>query len=62
MKHNRVTCDFCKIDIHRTSMSRHLKSKKHLENISQNKVIIPKKNPLKGNVKVPDFDLKDEKL
>ena len=43
-------------------MSRHLKNEKHLENISQNRVIIPKKNPIKRNVKVPDFDIKDKKL
>ena len=28
MKHNRVRCDNCKIDLHRASYSRHLKYKK----------------------------------
>ena len=36
MKYNRVKGDICKIDIHTISYSRHLKSKKHLKNISQN--------------------------
>ena len=36
-------------------MSRHLKSKKNLVKLSQNRVVIPKKNPIKRNVKVPDF-------
>ena len=48
---NRVRCDNCKIDVQRASYSRHLKSKKHLENMSQNKVISPRKNPTKRVVK-----------
>ena len=47
MKNNRVRCDDCKIDIHRALRSRHEKNKKHLGNISQNKVIVPRKNPIK---------------
>ena len=43
MKHNRVRCDICKIDIHRASYTRHLKSKKHLETLSVKKVIVPRK-------------------
>ena len=46
MKNNSVRCDICKIDIHRASYSTHLKSKKHLENITQNNVIVPKRNPI----------------
>ena len=38
---------FCKIDFHRTSYARHLKTKKQSENMIQNKVIIPRKNPIK---------------
>ena len=41
-------------------MSGHLKSRKHLKNISQNEVIIPKKKPIKRNVKVPDIVTKDK--
>ena len=62
MKCERDRCYVRKIDIHRASMSRDLKSKKHLENISKNKVFIPRKNPIKRNVKVLDFDIKDENL
>ena len=51
MKYNSVRCDVCKIDIHRVSYSRHFKKKKHLENIQQNKVIIPRKKPIKRVVK-----------
>ena len=62
LKYKRVRCDICKIDIHRTSYSRHLKSMKHLEKISQNKVVVPRRNPMKRVVreqfKVPDFDIK----
>ena len=54
MKHNRVRCDICKNDIHRASYSRHLKSKKHLENISQNKVIVPRKKPIKRVVETKE--------
>ena len=39
-----VRCDICKIDIHRASYARHLKGKKHLEYVSQNVVIIPRKS------------------
>ena len=51
MNYNRVLCDLCKIDIHRASYSRHLKCKKHLENMAQNKVIVPRKNLTKRVVK-----------
>ena len=43
MKHNRMSCDVCKIDIRRASYSRDLKCRKHLENKQQNKVIFPRK-------------------
>ena len=38
---NRRTCDICNIDVHRASFVKHLRSKKHLENIEQNEMIIP---------------------
>ena len=61
-KHNGVTCDISKTDLHRASYSRHLKNKKPLENIHQNKVNIPRKNPIKRvvkeEIKVFDIDTK----
>ena len=39
---NRRRCDICSIDVHRASYAKHLKSKKHLENIRQDDMIIPK--------------------
>ena len=40
MENNR-TCDICNVNVHRASFAKHLKSKKHLENIEQNEMIIP---------------------
>ena len=66
MKHDTEKCDVCKTDMHKTSMSTHLKTKKHLENLEQNKVTIPTKKPIKqvvkDEIKVPDIDIKDENL
>ena len=33
--------EVCNIDVHRASYVKHLTSKKHLENIKQNEMIIP---------------------
>ena len=38
---NRRTCEICNVNVHRASMPKHLRSKKHLENIEQNEMIIP---------------------
>ena len=66
MKHDRVRCDFCKIDNHRDSYSRHLKRRKHLEFISQHKVIVPRKYLINRVVneenKVSDIDIKYQNL
>ena len=35
------TCEICNVNIHRASFVKHLRSKKHLENIEQNEMIIP---------------------
>ena len=51
MNHNSVKCDICKIDIRRSSYSRHSKSKMPWDIISQNKVINPQRNPIKRVVK-----------
>ena len=38
---NSRKCDICNIDVHRASYVKHLRSKKHIENIKQNVMIIP---------------------
>ena len=37
---NSRKCDVCNIDVYRASYVKHLRSKKHLENIKQNEMII----------------------
>ena len=34
-------CEVCNVDVHRSSYAKHLKSKKHIENMKQNEMIIP---------------------
>ena len=38
---NSCKCEICNVDVHRASYVKHLRSKKHLENIKQNEMIIP---------------------
>ena len=38
---NSRKCDICNVDIHRGSFVKHLKSKKHLENLKEDNMIIP---------------------
>ena len=38
---NSRKCEVCNIDVHRASYVKHMRSKKHLENIKQNEMIIP---------------------
>ena len=38
---NSRTCEVWNINVHRASYVKHLRSKKHLENIKQNEMIIP---------------------
>ena len=38
---NSRTCEICNVNVHRASMQKHLRSKKHLENIERNEKIIP---------------------
>ena len=38
---NSRRCEICNVDVHRASYIKHLRSKKHLENINQNDMIIP---------------------
>ena len=53
---NSRTCDVCNVNVHRASFSKHLRSKKHLENMIQNEMIIPEwffkeeKSPIKKKI------------
>ena len=38
---NSRTCEICNVDVHRASMQKHLRSKKHLENTNRIEMIIP---------------------
>ena len=38
---NRRTCDICNVDVHRASIQKHLRSKKHIEKVEQNEMVIP---------------------
>ena len=40
MENNR-TCEICNVNVHRASFVQHLRSKKHLEKMKQNEMIIP---------------------
>ena len=54
---NSCRCDICNIDVHRASYAKHLRSKKHLENLRQNGIIIPEwffkegQTPIKNKIK-----------
>ena len=53
---NSRTCELCNVNVHRASMQKHLRSKKHLENMIQNEMIIPEwffkeeKSPIKKKI------------
>ena len=38
---NSRTCNVCNVNVHRASLAKHLRSKKHLENVERNEMIIP---------------------
>ena len=38
---NSRTCEICNVVVHRASMQKHLRSKKHSEIINRNEMIIP---------------------
>ena len=38
---NSRTCNVCNVNVHRASFAKHLRSKKHLENVEQSEMIIP---------------------
>ena len=51
---NSRKCETCKVDVHRASYVKHLRSKKHLENDKQNEMIIPEwlfQEPIKNKTK-----------
>ena len=51
---NSRRCDDCKIDVHRASYNKHLRSKKHIENIKHNEMIIPEwlfREPIENRIK-----------
>ena len=54
-------CDFCKIDFHRASYARHLKTKKRLGKMSDNNVITPTRSPME-RLERKDFIVSDTKV
>ena len=54
---NSRTCEVCNVNVHRASFVKHLRSKKHLENIEQIEMIIPdwlfkeERSPIKKSYK-----------
>ncbi len=51
---NSRRCEICKIDVHRASYNKHLRSKKHIENIKHNEMIIPEwlfQEPIENRIK-----------
>ena len=53
---NSRTCEICNVNVHRASYVKHLRSKKHLENVEKNEMIIPEwffkeeKSPIKKKI------------
>ena len=54
---NGGRCDICNIVVHRASYAKHLRTKRHLENLRQNEIIIPEwllkeeQEPIKNKAK-----------
>ena len=38
---NSRKCDICNVNVHRASYVKHLRSKKHSENLNKNEIVIP---------------------
>ena len=55
MDNSRI-CNVCNVNVHRASLAKHLRSKKHLENVERNEMIIPEcffkeeKSPVKKKI------------
>ena len=51
---NSRKCEICNIDLHRAPYVKHWRSKKHLEKIKQNEMVIPEwlfQEPIENNIK-----------
>ena len=51
---NSRRCEICNTDVHRASYAKHLRSKKHIENIKQSQMIIPEwlfQEPVENKIK-----------
>ena len=51
---NSRKCEICNVDVRRASYMKHLRSKKHIENMKQNKMIIPEwlfQEPIENNIR-----------
>ena len=51
---NSLKCVICNIVVHRASYVKHLRSKKHFENLKQNEMIIPDwlfQEPIENKIK-----------
>ena len=51
---NSRKCEICNIDVHRASYMKHLRSKKHIENMKQSEMIIPEwlfQEPVENKIK-----------
>ena len=51
---NSRRCEICNVYVHRASYSKHLRSKKHIENIKHNEMIIPEwlfREPIESKIK-----------
>ena len=51
---NSRKCEICNVDFHRASYMKHLRSKKHIENMKQNEMIIPEwlfQEPIENKIK-----------
>ena len=47
-------CEVCNVDIHRASYAKHLRSKKHIENMKQSEMILPEwlfQEPVENKIK-----------
>ena len=55
---NSRACDICNVNIHRATYAKHLRSKKHLEKVKLNEMIIPgwlfkeEQTPIKNKIKI----------
>ena len=51
---NSRRCEICNVDVHRASHNKHIRCKKHLENIKHNEMIIPEwlfQEPIENKIK-----------